>query len=222
MNDIVDQKIGRDGKIRTLVVDDHQVVLDGFVARLQLEACIDVVATASNGLEALEAVGGHHPDVVLMDISMPIMTGLEAAEQIKQQYPQVKVLILTMHDNREYIMKVMQAGAVGYMLKDISADKLVQAIKTVHQGSTYFCESVTQTLFTQPISDPVNSKVNPLSRREDVILKLVAQGNSSKKIAKALEISYRTVETHRQNIKHKLDLHSTAELTKYAMQKGLL
>jgi two-component system nitrate/nitrite response regulator NarL len=114
----------------------------------------------------------------------------------------------------------MQAGAVGYMLKEISAEKMVQAIKTVHQGSTYFCESVTQTLFSQEIT-PVVAKSNPLSRREESVLKLVAQGCSSKKIAQMLDISYRTVETHRQNIKHKLDLHSTAELAKYALENGL-
>ncbi|OEF29230.1 DNA-binding response regulator [Vibrio rumoiensis 1S-45] len=210
-----------EAKINIVVVDDHQVVLDGFVARLELEHDIDVVATASNGIEAVEAVRASKPDVVLMDISMPHCTGLEATAEIKAHFPDVKVLILTMHDNREYIMKVMQAGAVGYMLKDISSDKLIQAIKTVYQGSTYFCESVTQTLFTQSIP-PIPQKINPLSRREDMILKMVAQGESSKKIAKVLNISYRTVETHRQNIKHKLDLHSTAELTKYAVEKGLL
>ncbi|WP_049545478.1 LuxR C-terminal-related transcriptional regulator, partial [Vibrio nigripulchritudo] len=140
---------------------------------------------------------------------------------LKEEHPSVKVLMLTMHDNREYIMKVMQAGAVGYMLKEISAEKMVQAIKTVYQGSTYFCESVTQTLFTQPIT-PAQQKPNPLSRREEAVLKLVAEGQSSKKIASALNISYRTVETHRQNIKHKLDLHSTAELAKYALEKGLV
>jgi two-component system nitrate/nitrite response regulator NarL len=107
------------------------------------------------------------------------------------------------------------------MLKEISAEKMVQAIKTVNQGSTYFCESVTQTLFTQDVI-PAAQRVNPLSRREEAVLKLVAQGNSSKKIAALLDISYRTVETHRHNIKHKLDLHSTAELAKYAFETGLV
>lgn len=207
--------------IKVMIVDDHQVVLDGFVARLKLEHDIEVVATASNGLESIQAVKQYQPEVVLMDVSMPIMNGLEAAEKIKQHYPNVKVLMLTMHDNREYIMKVIQSGAMGYMLKDISSDKLIQAIKTVYQGSTYFCESVTQTLFT-PATVASVQKVNPLSRREETILALVAQGESSKKIAKALSISARTVETHRQNIKHKLDLYSVAELTKYAVDHGLL
>lgn len=210
-----------DRPIRIVIVDDHQVVLDGFIARLEIEPEIEVVGTASNGLEALDAVRQHKPDVVLMDISMPIMNGIEATRLIKEEFPESKVLMLTMHDNREYIMKVMQEGAVGYMLKEISAEKMVQAIKTVNQGSTYFCESVTQTLFTQEIV-PAAQRANPLSRREEAVLKLVAQGHSSKKIATLLDISYRTVETHRHNIKHKLDLHSTAELAKYAFEQGLV
>lgn len=207
--------------IRIIIVDDHQVVLEGFMARLEIEQGIEVVATASNGLEAVDIVRQHDPDVVLMDVSMPIMNGIDATKLIKEEFPDAKVLMLTMHDNREYIMNVMQAGAVGYMLKEISAEKMVQAIKTVNHGSTYFCESTTQTLFTEQVV-PAVEKPNPLSRREEAVLKLVAQGSSSKKIAGLLNISYRTVETHRQNIKHKLDVHSTAELAKYAVEKGLV
>ncbi|MEZ9541977.1 response regulator [Vibrio sp. 10N.286.48.C11] len=207
--------------IRVVIADDHQVVLDGFMARLELEPDISVIGTASNGLEAVEVVKSLRPDVVLMDISMPIMNGIDATHLIKEEDPEAKVLMLTMHNNREYIMKVMQSGAVGYMLKEISAEKMVQAIKTVNQGSTYFCEKVTQNLFTQPIT-PTPSFKNPLSRREEAVLKLVAKGESSKEVAKALNISYRTVETHRQNIKHKLDIHSTAELAKYAVSSGLV
>ncbi|WP_419240760.1 response regulator [Photobacterium leiognathi] len=208
--------------IKVVIVDDHQVVIDGFMARLQLEPDIDVIGTASNGIEALEVISQFDPDVILMDISMPIMNGIDATAQIKKQYPGAKVLMLTMHDNREYIMKVMQVGAMGYMLKEISAEKMVQAIKTVNQGATYFCETTSQTIFTQAAAPIAAPEVNPLSRREEGILKHVAQGLSSKQIAKALDISYRTVETHRQNIKHKLDLHSTAELAKYALEKGLV
>ncbi|WP_318463479.1 response regulator transcription factor [Photobacterium leiognathi] len=208
--------------IKVVIVDDHQVVIDGFMARLQLEPDIDVIGTASNGIEALEVISQLDPNVILMDISMPIMNGIDATAQIKKQYPDAKVLMLTMHDNREYIMKVMQVGAMGYMLKEISAEKMVQAIKTVNQGATYFCETTSQTIFTQAAAPIAAPEVNPLSRREEGILKHVAQGLSSKQIAKALDISYRTVETHRQNIKHKLDLHSTAELAKYALEKGLV
>ncbi|WP_318412812.1 response regulator transcription factor [Photobacterium leiognathi] len=208
--------------IKVVIVDDHQVVIDGFMARLQLEPDIDVIGTASNGIEALEVISQLDPDVILMDISMPIMNGIDATAQIKKQYSDAKVLMLTMHDNREYIMKVMQVGAMGYMLKEISAEKMVQAIKTVNQGATYFCETTSQTIFTQAAAPIAAPEVNPLSRREEGILKHVAQGLSSKQIAKALDISYRTVETHRQNIKHKLELHSTAELAKYALEKGLV
>lgn len=207
--------------IRIVIVDDHQVVLEGFMARLEIEPEIQVVATASNGLEAIDTVKQYQPDVVLMDVSMPIMNGIDATKLIKEEFPDVKVLMLTMHDNREYIINVMQAGAVGYMLKEISAEKMVQAIRTVNLGSTYFCESTTQTLFAEAVI-PAAKKTNPLSRREEAVLKLVAQGSSSKKIASLLNISYRTVETHRQNIKHKLDVHSTAELAKYAVETGLL
>ncbi|AIW14280.1 response regulator transcription factor [Vibrio tubiashii] len=210
-----------DEPIKVVIVDDHQVVLDGFIARLQTEPEIEVIGSASNGLEAIDVVKSLQPDVVLMDVSMPMMNGIDATRVIKESMPDVKVLMLTMHDNREYIMKVMQVGAVGYMLKEICARRMVQAIKTVYQGSTYFCESVTQTLFSQEVV-PVAQKPNPLSRREEAILKLVAEGNSSKKIASLLNISYRTVETHRQNIKHKLDLHSTAELAKYAVEQGIV
>lgn len=210
--------------IKIVIVDDHQVVIDGFMARLQLEPDITVVGTASNGLEALEVIQHTEPDVILMDISMPIMNGIDATERINTDNPDAKVLMLTMHDNREYIMKVMQVGAMGYMLKDTSAEKMVQAIKTVSQGATYFCGKASQTIFAQTVVPaPENTPaINPLSRREEGILQAVAQGLSSKQIAKTLNISYRTVETHRQNIKHKLDLHSTAELAKYAVEKGLV
>ncbi|WP_394247170.1 response regulator [Vibrio profundi] len=207
--------------IRVVIVDDHQVVIDGFMARLEMEPDISVIGTASNGIEAVELVKSLDPDVTLMDISMPIMNGIDATNLIKESLPDAKVLMLTMHNNREYIMKVMQSGAVGYMLKEISSEKMVQAIKTVNQGSTYFCEKVTQTLFTQPVT-PSQALTNPLSRREEAVLKLVAEGASSKKIANLLNISYRTVETHRQNIKHKLDIHSTAELAKYAVMQGIV
>lgn len=148
-----------DKPIKVVIVDDHQVVLDGFIARLHLEPKIEVIGSASNGLEAVEVVKDLQPDVVLMDVSMPIMNGIDATRLIKEETPDIKVLMLTMHDNREYIMKVMQSGAVGYMLKEISAEKMVQAIKTVNQGSTYFCEKVTQTLFTQPITPTQTAKI---------------------------------------------------------------
>ncbi|MDO6705438.1 response regulator transcription factor [Photobacterium sp. 1_MG-2023] len=211
--------------IRVLLVDDHQVVMQGFQARLDNEKNIDVVATATNGAEALKQAQLHQPDVVLMDISMPEMNGIEATRIFRRDFPAIKVLILTMHDNREYILQVMQAGASGYILKEVSAEEMVQAIEAVHQGGSYFCRLVANTLFSAPIepqSAPQPSPVIALSRREETILRQVASGKSSKKIALELGISTRTVETHRQNIKHKLNLNSTAEMTAYAVKENLI
>ncbi|WP_371826067.1 response regulator [Photobacterium sp. GJ3] len=211
--------------IRVLLVDDHQVVMQGFQARLDNEKNIDVVATATNGAEALKQAQLHQPDVVLMDISMPEMNGIEATRIFRRDFPAIKVLILTMHDNREYILQVMQAGASGYILKEVSAEEMVQAIEAVHQGGSYFCRLVANTLFSAPIepqSALPTSPVIALSRREETILRQVASGKSSKKIALELGISTRTVETHRQNIKHKLNLNSTAEITAYAVKENLI
>ncbi|WP_087016077.1 response regulator transcription factor [Thaumasiovibrio subtropicus] len=207
--------------IRVLIVDDHQVVLEGFVARLTNEASIDVVATANNGQQAIEAVAEHQPDVVLMDFSMPVMNGLEATKHLKQTQPDIKILMLTMHDNREYIVQVMEAGAMGYILKEISAEEMVNAIQTVYQGATYFCQTVTKTLFQPNVTTQPTRQATPLSRREEKVLALVSKGLSNKKIAQLLEISCRTVETHRQNIRHKLDIQSVAELAQYASKHGL-
>jgi two-component system nitrate/nitrite response regulator NarL len=209
-------------KIRIVIVDDHQVVQDGFKLRLDMEASFEVVGSAANGVEAIEVIENATPDVVLMDINMPLMNGVEATHELKSRHPSLKILMLTMHEDKEYIMQAMQAGAMGYLLKEISSDKLVQAIKTVYSGGTYFCKKVTQTLFSEPVNKTEKQEPNPLSRREESVLKLIAQGESNKKIASNLEISVRTVETHRQNIKHKLNIQSAAGLAKYALERGML
>ncbi|KKC99749.1 response regulator transcription factor [Photobacterium halotolerans] len=211
-------------KIQVLLVDDHQVVMEGFKARLDNETNIEVIATATNGADALKNAEQYQPDVVLMDISMPEMNGIEATRHFRQHFPEIKVLILTMHDNREYILQVMQAGASGYILKEVSAQEMVQAIEAVHQGGRYFCRLVADTVFAAPIEpvEPAQAVLTALSRREETVLRQVALGKSSKKIALELGISTRTVETHRQNIKHKLNMNSTAELTAYAVKENLI
>ncbi len=208
-------------KIRVLLVDDHQVVLEGFVARLTHEPGIEIVGTANNGQQAIERVKESTPDIVLMDFSMPVMNGLEATKLLKTNFPDVKVLMLTMHDSREYIMQVMEAGAMGYLLKEISAEEMVNAIQTVFKGATYFCHTATKSLFQPTEKSTIAKATTPLSRREEKVLTLVASGLSNKKIAAQLEISARTVETHRQNIRHKLDIQSVAELAQYASKHGL-
>ncbi len=208
--------------IRVVVVDDHPLVLDGIRARLEDEANIQVVATATNGEEALQSAAAHNPDVMLMDVSMPVMNGFEATRTLRQRFPAVGILILSMHDNREYILRLIQSGAQGYILKDVSAEEMVKAIETVHQGGTYFSAGASQTLFSRFDEPAPVPSAGVLSKREAMILKLLAEGHSNKEIARALDISVRTVETHRQNIKSKLNIQTAAGLVKYALEHQLI
>lgn len=211
-------------KIRVVLVDDHPLVLDGISARLEGESTLEVVGMANDGQQALTVAAELSPDVVLMDISMPVMNGFEAAERFREDLPDIKVLILSMHDDREYIVKLIKCGAAGYVLKDVSSSELVSAIETVYRGGTYFSSGASQALFSQfeqdkPVAEP---QQEPLTGREKDVLKLVAEGNSNKEIARTLDISVRTVETHRQNIKSKLDIHTAAGLTRYAIEHNLV
>ncbi|GGN29466.1 MULTISPECIES: response regulator transcription factor [Marinomonas] len=206
-------------KIRVLLVDDHMLVLDGLQARLELEGNIDIIATASNGLEALEKAQDTHPDLVLMDVSMPILNGLEATKRFKTEQPNIKILMLSMHNDKEYILSLIQSGANGYVLKDVSSEELVQAINTVYQGGTYFSSGASDALFSQVVP---SLSCEELSKREMAVLKALAIGLSNKEIALSLNISVRTVETHRQNIKNKLNIHTSAGLVKYALAHQLI
>lgn len=206
-------------KIRVLLVDDHMLVLDGLQARLELEGNIDIIATASNGLEALEKAKETQPDLILMDVSMPVLNGLEATKRFKAEQPNIKILMLSMHNDKEYILSLIQSGANGYVLKDVSSEELVQAINTVHQGGTYFSSGASDSLFSLASSAKENEE---LTKRETAVLKALATGLSNKEIAQTLDISVRTVETHRQNVKNKLDIHTSAGLIKYALAKQLI
>ncbi len=206
--------------IKVLLVDDHVLVLEGIRARLDQEVGITVVGQASDGREALEMVKTLEPDVVMMDVSMPNMNGIETTKVFQDKYPDLKVLILSMHDNREYISQLMLHGAKGYILKDVSAEEMVRAIRSVADGATYICRAATETLFHQ--GSKIDRLESKLTRREQAILSRVARGFSSKAISSELNISVRTVETHRQNIKSKLQLSTTAELTKYAYDQLLI
>lgn len=211
-------------QIRVLLVDDHPLVLDGIMARLETVASITVVGQAHNGREALQRAEQLTPDVVLMDVSMPVMNGLEALAEFRLRFPGIQVLMLSMHENREYILQVMQAGARGYILKDVSAQELVSAVEAVAIGNSYLSQSASQALFgsaAAPAADTLTSTA-VLTPREVVVLKLLAAGNSNKVIANGLNISVRTVETHRQNIKNKLDIHTAAGLARYAIEQGLV
>lgn len=202
--------------VRLLIVEDHQLVLDGIAALLKDEPSINVVGLAENGNEALEKAKVLLPDVVLMDIGMPIMDGFEATRQFQTTLPDVRILIISMHDEPEYIMRVMREGAAGYVLKNISACKLIQAINTVHQGISVF-----------PALRQVPKTDNVLTQRETDVLVLLVKGTANgsittKAIARELDIGVRTVESHRQNIYSKLNLRTPLELVEYARKYGLV
>ncbi len=212
-----------DTKIRVVLVDDHPLVQEGIIARLENEASLEVVGAANDGRQALTLIAETKPDVVLMDISMPVMTGFEATERLRTEQPDVRVLILSMHENREYILKLIQCGAAGYVLKDVSSGELVTAIQTVHRGGTYFSAGASQSLFAQ--ADPglsVASEADSLTGREQEVLILLAEGASNKDVARQLDISVRTAETHRQNIKNKLNIQTSAGLVRYAIDHKLI
>lgn len=207
--------------IRLIIADDHPMVREGLKVSLESEQYIQVLADVSNGREALDKAAELQPDVVLLDISMPVMGGIEACEIFRQQLPDVRLLIVTMHDNREYILKVIQAGASGYVLKDVPTEELLLAVQTVHQGGTYFSSSVAKTLFSEFGSPTASSNPQVLSPREIDVLELITTGMGNKEIARELEISVRTVEAHRLKIKQKLGISNSAGLIRYALDRGI-
>lgn len=207
--------------IRLLIVDDHVLLRDGIAAILQEQPGISVVGYAQNGRDAIEKVRELNPDVVLMDIAMPVMDGLQATQQIKELWPDVRILILTMHDEPEYVRKIMQAGASGYVLKDVSSDELFCAIQTVNHEGSYFSAGVAKSLFRTDATEDVTTD-EVLTQREIDVLKLIAVGECNKDIARKLDISLRTVESHRLNLRNKLGIQTTAGLTHYALEHHLI
>ncbi len=211
-------------KIRLLLADDHPIVLDGIKSHLASQPDFEVVADAANGLEAIRKAKLVLPDVVLLDINMPNMNGLEAMGHLRKQVPNARVIVLTMHDSKEYIAQIVRLGARGYLLKDCSPTELVSAIKAVHSGEVYFSPAVSKVLVDEmvdgkrPAEQPVAA---PLTEREREVLSLIAEGLLNKQIADRLGIGVRTIETHRERIMRKLDIHTVAGLTKYAISRGM-
>ena len=205
-------------QIRVMLIDDHPMVQDGLIACFSYYDDIEVVACCNDGATALAEAQLCRPDVILMDISMPGMNGIEATEIITEQLKDTKVLIFSMHDNAEFVTSAIQAGASGYILKNTSSTEVYQAIKEISLGKPYFSSALAKVLAT----NPVQNKNERLTNREQVILSHIARGKSSKEVASILDISSRTVEAHRRNIKAKLHLDSLAELVRYAVDHGLI
>lgn len=213
----------REKKIRLLLVDDHPIVLDGIKSHLCAQPEFEIVGEASNGLDAVQKSKALLPDVVLMDITMPQMNGLEATAMMRKQAPLAKILILTMHNSKEYIAQMIRAGARGYLLKDGSPAELVRAIKAVNAGEVFFAPSVSRVIVDQLVEGGgrVAEPVQSLTDREREVLSLIAEGLLNKQIADKLGIGVRTIETHRERIMRKLDIHTVAGLTKYAIAQGM-
>jgi len=213
----------REKKIRLLLVDDHPIVLDGIKSHLCTQPEFEIVGEASNGIDALQKARLLLPDVVLMDITMPNMNGLEATTMLRKQAPLAKILILTMHNSKEYIAQMIRAGARGYLLKDGSPAELVRAIKAVHAGEVFFAPSVSRVIVDQLVEGGgrVAEPVQSLTDREREVLSLIAEGLLNKQIADKLGIGVRTIETHRERIMRKLDIHTVAGLSKYAIAQGM-
>ena len=213
-------------KIRVLLAEDHTIVRKGLRSLLDGEAGIEVIGEAEDGREAVEKVQQLLPDVVLMDIAMPGLNGLEATRQIKKRFPEVKVVILTMHANEEYIFQILRAGASGYLVKQAAPTELLSAIQAAYQGESFLSPSISRKVIEEYIQQAEataeNDSYDQLTDREREVLQLIAEGHPNREIAELLHISVKTVETHRANLMDKLDIHSTAELTQYAIRKGVI
>jgi DNA-binding NarL/FixJ family response regulator len=213
-------------RIRVLLAEDHTLVRKGLRALLDEADEITVIAEASDGREAISKVDERNPDVILMDISMPTLSGLEATRQICEQIPEAKILILTVHSSAEYILQALRAGASGYLLKQAAPTDLIRAIKAVYRGEAFLSPTISRSVIQDYVEKTklleVGSRYDLLTNREREVLQLTAEGYSIKDIAAHLSISDKTVRTHRKNLVQKLDIHSTAELTLYALRHGLI
>lgn len=203
--------------IKVVLIDNHPLVLDGLKALLETYAHIVVAGTAVTASGGMAEARRSRPDVVLMDINMPQMNGIEAIEHFRVEVPDTRILMLSMHDSREYISASVLRGAAGYILKDVPTEEIVDAIEKVAAGGTYFSSGVSEAL----LSTGPREQADNLTVRERIILVRLAAGGSNRDIAEALAISPATVETHRKNIKKKLGIATTAGLTRYVMENGL-
>jgi two-component system response regulator NreC len=212
--------------IRLLLVDDHAVVRSGLRMLLASEADVEIVGEAGSGSEAVSAAGSERPNVILMDIGLPDMTGIEAARLIKSKFPSIAIVALTIHEDEEYFFKMLEAGASGYVPKRAAPEELVTAIRAAASGEVYLYPSLAKLLVKDYLSQEREQENKPtldgLTEREQEVLSLLADGATNDEIAASLVISPKTVERHRENIMRKLNLHSRAELVRYAIRKGII
>ncbi|HTS50059.1 MAG TPA: response regulator transcription factor [Bryobacteraceae bacterium] len=220
------ETLTRDRKIRILLADDHTVVRRGLRLLLEGQPDFSVVAEAADGKQAVDAAEASRPDVALLDIAMPNLNGIEAAQRILAVAPNTSIVVLSMHADESYVLRALKAGAKGYLLKDSAEGDLIEAIKSVTRGKTFFSPEITKMLAEDYVREirtrGIEDSYELLTPREREILQLLAEGKSNKDIAGLLNLSLYTVETHRRNLQDKLNLHSFAELILYAVRKGVI
>lgn len=212
-------------KLKVIIADDHKIVREGLRMILERESDIEVVAEAENGRTALSLAEELSPDLVLLDISMPDLNGIEVAQQLLQKQPDLAILILSMCAEKEFVIEALSAGAKGYLLKDCAATDLVVAIRNIFAGGIHLGQKAAELIvkeYIQPGLAPQAGSKDRLSPREAEILRFIANGKNTKEIAYALELSTKTIETHRQNLMKKLNIHSIAGLVKYAIREGIV
>ncbi|HNS78033.1 MAG TPA: response regulator transcription factor [Syntrophorhabdus sp.] len=206
------------------MADDHKIIREGLRSLLEKQDDMEVIAEADNGLTTVNLVQKLHPDVVIMDIGMPEMNGIDATTKITTEFKGVQVIALSMHSDRRFVMQMLKAGATGYLLKDSAFEELVTAIHTVMRRQHYLSQKITDVIVEEYLQNLPKNETNVftvLTPREREVLQLIAEGKSTKQIASVLNVSVKTIETHRQQIMDKLNIHSVAELTKYAIREGI-
>jgi DNA-binding NarL/FixJ family response regulator len=210
--------------IRILLADDHTLVRAGIRSLVQALSGIQVVAEAGDGREALSLIETHQPDVAVLDIAMPGLNGLEVAAQVADNFPYVRVIILSMHATEEYVLRALRAGAAGYLLKDADTTELELAIKAVTRGETYLSPAVSKhvTEYVRRVGEEAHSALERLTPRQREVLQLVAEGHTTQEIARMMNLSVKTVETHRTQLMERLDIHDIAGLVRYAVREGLV
>ena len=209
-------------KIRLVLADDHPLIREGFKSLLQKNERFEIVGIAENGKELTELAGNLLPDVILTDINMPVVNGLDALKNIAELYPDIKLIVLTMHEEREYIIHALKIGVQGYLLKNIERSDLEKAIISIFEGGKYFSPIVTNILAEVVVRPSQNNVVGEITPREKEVLELVAQGQSTKQVADKLGIGTRTVESHRMNMLKKLKASNTADLVRKALELKII
>ena len=211
--------------IRVLLADDHKIIRDGLKTLIEKEAGMEVIAEAENGRKTVRLAQKLHPNVVIMDVTMPDMNGIDATRKIMEETPGVRVIGLSMHSDRRYVLGMLEAGACGYLLKDCAFEELATAIRNVAEGNTYLSPRIAEVVvqgYLDKAPGPSHGSGAVLTPREREVLQLLAEGMAAKEIASHLNVSVKTVETHRRNMMEKLNMRGIAELTKYAVREGLV